>query len=273
MTVIYALAGWDISNIAYLPDYSLILALLFGVGWSFLSLFLLNKWCLSQLHPKRQKTLDNFSSRKKTIEKRLSELDRRGKKIDEILSKIKENNSQQLKNVRDRLLPAREMVISQFARYELQRQKIELAQLQNGVSPYLFEFHRLNEFETESALTTIENSQTEINKIRRSLTQYDAIEFPQNTLPEKEDFLSQLAEVEKSCEKLREVLLAKQAMQTLRGIEPLEENLNLPHTGDLAHTVETFNIQTSLTDFSESFDELERDYKRLKAQEEMVKNF
>jgi hypothetical protein len=272
-TMIYLLANRDISNVPYLPDYLLFLVFLLGVGLSFLSLFLLNRWCLRQLKPKRQKTPDNFSTRKKIIEKRLSELDRRGKKLDEIMGKIKENNSRQLKDVRAKLLPAREMIISQFARYELQKQKIELAQLQNGVSPYLFAFHRLNEFETESALTTIENTQMEIDKIRRNLTQYDAIEFPEKTLPEKEDFLAQLSEVQNSCEKLREVLLAKQAMQTLQGIEPLEENLNLPLAKDLAHTVETFNIQTSLTDFSDSFDELERDYKRLKAREEIGQRF
>lgn len=268
--IIYAAADWDTSNIAYLRDFVLVLSFLSGVGLSFLSLFLLNNWCLNQLNPQRQKSPDSFSSRKKIIGKRLSELDRRAKKIDEILSKIKANdNSRELREVRERLLPAREIITSQFALYELQKQKIEMARLQNGVSPFLHEFHRLNEPETENALAAIENTQTELDKIRRNLTRYDAIEFPEKTLPAKEDFLAQLSEIRNSCEKLREALLAKQAMQTLQGIRALGGNSNLPTAGkDLAHTVETFNIQTTLTDFSESFDELEREYKRLKIEDE-----
>jgi len=145
--------------------------------------------------------------------------------------------------------------------------------LQNDVSPYLAALHRLNEIETENGLATIEQTAREINHIRQNLTRYDAIDFPERVLPEKENFLSQLAETEFSCEKLREVFLAKQATQALKGIQPLEEILNSTGTKDLAHTIETFNIQTTLTDFSESFDELERDYKRLKTEEEINRKF
>ncbi|HEX8249186.1 MAG TPA: hypothetical protein VF599_13500, partial [Pyrinomonadaceae bacterium] len=129
------------------------------------------------------------------------------------------------------------------------------------------------EIETENGLAAIEQTEREINHIRQNLTRYDAIDFPKRVLPEKENFLAQLAETETSCEKLREVLLSKQALHALQGIQPLEESLNLPNTNDLAHAAESFNIQTTLTDFSESFDQLEREYKRLKAEEEVSRKF
>lgn len=217
--------------------------------------------------------LSTLDGKARLIEKRIGELNWRAMKIDSVLDKIKETDSRQLQDVRIRLLSAREVVVSQFARYELQRQKIELVRLQNYVSPYFFELHRLNEIETENGLAVIEQTTREINQIRQNLTRYDAIEFPQKVLPERENFLSQIAETKSSCEKLRETLLAKQAMRALHDIQPLEETLNLPNTKDLAHAAETFNVQSTLTDFSESFDELEREYKRLKAEDEVSRKF
>jgi membrane protein implicated in regulation of membrane protease activity len=217
---------------------------------------------------KTDNSLSTLAGKAGLIEKRIAELGNRGRKIDAVLDKIKETDSTQLQGVRERLLSAREVVISQFARYELQRQKIELVRLQNEVSPYLSQLHRLNEVDLENGLTAIEQTSDEINMMRQNLTRYDAIEFPPRTVPEKKNFLAQLAETESSCEKLREALLAKQAMRALQGIQPFEESLHLPTTKDLAHAAETFNIQSTLTDFSESFDELEREYKRLKAEDE-----
>ena len=174
-----------------------------------------------------------------------------------------------LQQVRQKLLSAREIVIGQFARYELQDKKIELVRLQNKVSPYLFGIHRLNEFEMENGLVTIENTKTEINRIRQNLTRHDAIDFPPKILPEKESFLSQLDETETSCEKLREVLLSRQAALALRDISPIEETVKFPDSKELMKEADVFNIQTTITDFSESFDELEREYRRLKSEDEI----
>jgi hypothetical protein len=240
---------------------------------SFLLTFLLKNWCLNQLNPQRQKKPENFSSRKKLVGKRLSDLDKRGHKIDNLLNNIKVTDSQNLQEVRAKLLSAREIVVRQFARYELQAKKIELLRLQNSISPYLFDLHRLNEFETKNGLAIIETKQREINKIRQNLTNNVAIEFPERVLPEKQDFLSQLDETETSCKKLREVLLSKQAANALQEISPIEESLKMPGAKEIVHAAETFNIQTTLTDFSESFDELEREYRRLKAEDEIGQKF
>jgi hypothetical protein len=216
------------------------------------------------------KLVSTLYEKQKIIENRVNELNARSQKIDAVLDKIKQTDSPQLQDVRAKLLSARELVASHLARYELQRRKIELVRLQNGISAYLSEMHRLSEIEMENGLKVIERTTGAINHIRQNLTRPGAIDFPKKVLPEKESFLSQLVETEASCRKLREALLASQAMQALRGIEPLQESLHLPNTKDLAHSAETFNAQTTLTDFSESFDELEREYKRLKAEDELV---
>lgn len=203
------------------------------------------------------------------VEKRISELSKRIRKIDDILDKINHDDSIHLQQVRQKLLSAREIVIGQFARYELQHQKINLVRLQNSVSPFLFGINRLNETEMNDGIATIENTKSEINRIRQNLTRYDAIDFPPKVLPEKEAFLTQLDETEMSCEKLREVILSRQAVLALRDISPVEETVRFPVSKELVRETDVFNIQTAITDFTESFDELENEYRRLKSEKEI----
>ncbi len=212
---------------------------------------------------------NNLKNKSNVIKKRVNELSARSGKIDSVLDKINHDDSTQLQQVRQKLLSAREIIIGQFARYELQDKKIQLVRLQNSVAPYLFGINRLNEPEMDNGLVTIENTKTEINLIRQNLTRYDAIDFPPKVLPEKESFLAQLDETETSCERLREALLSRQAALALRGISPLEETAKIPASKELMHEADVFNIQTTITDFSESFDELENEYRRLKSEDEI----
>ncbi len=170
----------DIAALRF-PKYTAYIWLSGILIWIFLSVFLffyINVLRFPKPVPRIIRSKNNLISKSKIIENRMIELNRRGQQIDSVLGKIGNAESENLQEVRRKLLAAREIVVSQFARYELQKQKIELVRLQNGVSPYLFELHRLNEFETENGLVTIENTNREINKIRTSLTRYDAIEFP-----------------------------------------------------------------------------------------------
>lgn len=211
--------------------------------------------------------------REKVIKKRIEDLIKRENGIDLVIDRIDRKSSKQLQAARVKLLEAREIVTSQIARYELQKNKIDLVRLQNSVLPYLDGMHRLDEFQIENGIVESEMVTEEINRIRHNLTSYDAIDFPKETLPDKEGFLDQLKETENSCEQLREVLLTRQAARTLRDIQPVEESLKLPPAKDLARQIETFNIEVTLIDFSESFDELEREYKRLKADDEISQQF
>lgn len=269
--ILFAATDFDVSGIAYLRDWILVFIFIIGIAVPLLSLYLIDKWCDRRIYPMRTKTPFNLSSRSKLIEERLSDLHKRVRTIDSVLSQINENSGDELRATVPKLLSAREMVTSQFARYELQKQKIELVRLQNSVSPYLFSLHRLNAHETDHGLAAIETTKREIDQIRRSLTSYAAIEFPAQTAAEKENFLTQLNETDASCEHLREALLSKQAARALQGIAPIEENLKLPGMKDLAHSAETFNLQATLTDFTESFDELEREYQRVRAESETSK--
>jgi len=265
---IFGLADWDVYAIAYLRDYFVISAFAFGFLIPFLSFYLLNIYLSKKIFPRKKKNVNNLNSLEKTIEDRLEDLKTRLNSIGSVFAKINEHSSAELRSMKPKLISAREIVVNQFARYELQKYKIELFRLQNSVSPYLFSLHRLSKLETEKGLVTIEKSEHKINKIRQDMMNFAAAEFPSPTIRESEHFLSQLSETENSCEKLREALLSKQAIRALQGIAPIEENLKLPSTNDIVHSAETFNLQATLTDFSESFEELEREYRRVRAENE-----
>ena len=230
-----------------------------------------------KLEQRKSTNKDNLKTKNIIIEKRVAELNKRGQKIDAVLDKFRETDGVNLQEVRRKLLAAREIVDNQFARYELQKRKIELVRLQNGVAPYLFSLSSLNESDTEYGLAAIENTRSEINKIRHGLDRYISIDnvetvISENSFPEKENFLAQLAETDDSCERLREALLSRQAVRALQDFSPIEENLKLPSAKEIVHAAESFNIQTTLTDFSESFEELEREYKRLRTEEQAQQN-
>jgi len=265
---VYLAVDRSIESFPYLQNYIWFLAFLLWLGSFFVLFLLIKTQSLNNKIPHVIKHKNSLISKTKIIDQRMAELSRRGQKIDAVLDRIKDTDGQSLQDVRRKLLSAREIVMSQLARYELQKQKIELLRLQNTVSPYLFRLHRLNEFDTENGLVTIENTTGEINKIRQNLTNYLAIDFPEKALSEKESFLSQLAETADSCQKLREALLSRQAARALRDISPVGENLDTTGLKELVRESEVFNIQTTLTDFSESFEELESEYRRIKAEEE-----
>lgn len=244
--------------------YSIFFAVLFFIQFK--------RSFISRANNEINSPVSSIAGKRKLIEKRIAELDSRGRKIDSVLDKIKETDRENLQEARRKLLSAREIVISQLARYELQKQKVELVRLQNELSPYLYKLHRLADVETESGLAAVEITQLEIENMRGNLASYAAIDFPEKTLPEKQSFLAQLDETNESCERLREALLGRQAASALRGISPIEGNLKFSGAKEVEHAAETFNMRAALTDFSESFDELESEYRRLRSESETNKN-
>ncbi|HQU82405.1 MAG TPA: hypothetical protein PKY59_04735 [Pyrinomonadaceae bacterium] len=254
-------------NIVFLSISALVLAVLFGLLSSMI-FEIIFEFRTSETNYDRRKngSQDNLQNKNKIIQNRISDLLFRLKGIDAVLEKITDNDGQNLLSVRQTLLSAREIVSSQIARYEIQNQKIELVRLQNSVLPFIFSLDDLNDFQIENGLVTAGNNKTEVGKLKQKLAIIDEDNLPVQTLNEKRHFLSQLQETENSCAKLREALLSKQAAQALKGIAPIEENLKLPSLSDAVHSAETFNLQATLTDFSESFEELEREYKRVRAE-------
>lgn len=208
----------------------------------------------------------NFLIQKENIvSQRIADLVQRGSGINQILEKIGNSQTQNLQEISQKLLSAQEIINNQFVRYELQKRKIELVRMQNKMLPYLENLEKLKDFQTENGILESENIIREIGEINQKLSK----KFPASFREERQNFLHQLQETSISCGALREVLLSKQALRALQSVQPIETIDNSNHTNEFSHTIETFNIQTTLTDFSESFEQLENEYRRLLADKEV----
>jgi hypothetical protein len=204
-----------------------------------------------------------------TIEKRIEELINRKNKISSVLHHIGSEPSENLQPVRDKLLSAQKILETQSARYKLKTEKIKLVRFQNKVSPYLLNLNDLDEAETNEGIFVSDNTIRELDELFESLSD----NLPEKVEVERADFLKNLDETSQSCEKLWEALLSKQALFALKDVQPTNEIGQILHAEELAHATETFNLQAKLTDFSESFDELEAEYKRLTADDEITQKF
>jgi hypothetical protein len=266
--VLMILSDFSFFSIFYFQYYIYFIALALGVFTSFSLSFWLNKLLIVE-NVLRKKTTKCLNTQENIVFKRIKDLEQRASQIDLITERIGENSKQNLADIRKKLLSASELIGSQFARYELQKYKIKLVRLQNKMSPYFSYLHDLDEFRTEEGILTGEQTIREVGKLRESLSN----NFPRKVEAERFEFLKNLDETSQSCEKLWEALLSKQALFALKDVHPTNEIGQILHAEELAHATETFNLQAKLTDFSESFDELEAEYKRLTADDEITQNF
>ena len=195
-----------------------------------------------------------------TAENRIRELSERKQNINKILSQISKSDTEKLQDVKIKLVAAKEIIESQMNRYELQADKIKLIRIQNEVAPVLFDFQNLKYAQTENALKTVAAAKKEVKKLKSNI---DASYRAEDRFSELDSFTEQLAETENSYNLLRESLIGRQAALALRDISDTEDKIYRPD--ELEEAIETFNINTELTELSSSFEELENEYKKLKS--------
>lgn len=223
----------------------------------FVVLYLASRRISRRPRRERRKTKQNLTSREKIIVQRLSELDSRRQHLNVLYHRTNEAG---LNDIDGKLLTAREIVDSQRRLYRLHLRKIELVRVQNLVAPYLEQFAVLNEFSAENAIVEIDNANRQIEKMESDNVSDGA---------ESSEFAAKLVETKASMTKLRDSLLRAQATRALSGIK----NVLPPETDQsIERASELFNIQTSLTDFSDSFEELERNYEVMLAGEDLERS-
>lgn len=203
-------------------------------------------------------------AREVTIATRLDELDNRALELDSIAGQIRTSDSQPLIDVREKLLSAQKLVAEQKARYEIQKRKIELVRSQNKLSPFLTEHGAMTAEDLDHGIKLTDRIWSDVNRVKLEVTSPVSSYFPVAIEIEKSAFVEQLTQTLDSCGRIRESLITLRAARALSGVSP-----ELKPDVATAKEVSVFNIQTSLTDFSDSFDELEREYNRLLAGQEL----
>jgi len=166
--------------------------------------------------------------------------------------------------VRERIDAARQLLRRQRERYHSKLWEIALVRWQNRLDPLSADWESLDHDECAQRLVQLDKVQEEG---RFFLGQWEGVDL--TDLPEAERCLERLRAALSSCDRLREQLIVQQATLALRGIDPGEETLTSPVKPDLG-TLDTFNARASLGEFSTAFEELENEYQRLQAEEELA---
>ncbi|MCW5961293.1 MAG: hypothetical protein KIS76_14105 [Pyrinomonadaceae bacterium] len=198
----------------------------------------------------------------KIINKRLSALSMRIKRIAAVLDKISDTDDPHLLETKTELISAREILVAQKLQYKLHSKRIDIFRLQSDIFPALLKLQELNDFEIEEALYRLDITKRCAKKIKHKLMDSLAEKNAPEVQFEMKSFLDQLTDTEKSCESLRGALLQRHASNALSDSEIAIESKSAPDNSEIAHEIETLNIQVALTDFAEKFDQLELEYNR-----------
>lgn len=200
----------------------------------------------------------SFISIEDTIAMRRFELEETYRKIEKLLAysfRDKENKR--------KIMETRSVISAQLARYTLREMQIHLIRLQNDLMPIFYETPETSTEKSADLLQLTDDTIEALKSMRGELTDSYAIEFPPSTLDEREEFLARIDETENSCETLREKLVGRHAKRALQEISARCERFDVFEKNALAHSIETFNAQTALTDFSRDFEQLEREHRRI----------
>lgn len=156
----------------------------------------------------------------------------------------------------------------QRARYSAKYVEIDTVRLQNRLAPLIYETETFSYDQIDVHLRTIEETQKDGIRLRKQLDEQRQV---LGTVPDIEELAQRSSEIQESMGKLRDAFVSQQAVLALKGITPLDDAL-IPVSPPLTSLRETevFNSQVAITDFSASFDELESQYARVQAEEDVA---
>ncbi len=257
------------SDFSYLWTQALILSTIWGFFLSFPATHFTFLWFAKLEKQRLIKNQDNLHLRKRIIRERLAELESRNKKINLIISQNTTVSDLQNDLFKANLLETQEVIKNQTTRYNSLLKRIELIRLQNKATPAFENLTQLSFYEVEELLQTIEGSQYFLKKLKSEIEKTD--ETAAKYVLSGEEYL--IEETEKTAASLREIRKTLIVEKTVRALQQLQsmddESKNDEIDESLTHKIEAFNMQATLTDFSEAFDKLETEYQSLKMENEI----
>ena len=245
--------SFDFKNLPYLTFFLILGFLLGALIFPFYAMIANNRLAKEDFQRR-----DSFADNPRTLGYREEIILQKSLELEEELRNIEhlqaENKTLPNERAGRQLTEARESVLTQIALCELQKERISIIRMQNNLLPLLYES---DNFRSQTAINEINAALRKLKSIRLSLTNDYAIEFPKESLKEKEIFLGEMERTAESLFKLRDNIIQYQAANSLENSQntPIDQS-----STDLTHMIESFNIQTSLTEFDNSYKRLEKNY-------------
>jgi hypothetical protein len=202
------------------------------------------------------------------INQRKKELSKREDQVMTVLSKAKLNTDEKWKQVSTMLEDSIKTLKRQEAKYNLKSIEIDMVRLQNEIAPFVYNTDGFSYNQIDANLKIIEGVKGTANGIGNQINNQS--KFLDSSEPK--ELTQRITEIQSSIDKLHDAYLGKQAVLALQDINPVDDASNpiLPPVKAIQES-EVFNTQVSITDFSESLKELESEYMRVQAEEDIAK--
>lgn len=201
------------------------------------------------------------------IHQRLSAIKEQEDRVDIVLPRVRQNTGEHWNVAGGRLEGAKVTLKQQRGRYITKLLEIETVRWQNKITSLIEDLDSLTFEQNNSRLEVIDTMREQGVEIRIRL---ESLQHEFGSTLEMQQLLERLDETLLSCWKIHEALVGRQAVIALEGVAPLKDAV-LPTSTPLGtlKSLEAFNSQVAITDFSSSFEELEAEYFRMKSEEEL----
>jgi len=210
---------------------------------------------------------ESLAYKANVITRRTSELREREQQVKNVLNRVSEKAGPEWEQVRSTLDATHQSLKRQIARYSVKSLEIEVVRLQNRVAPLVYSIDTLSYAEIDNQLEVTRVCQQQLDNIRGDLQKQQEMLGDASELAE---LLQRVGDFERSLKTLQDAFVGQQAVLALKGISPLEDAVAPISAPILAlRKSEIFNIQVAITDFSSSFRELESEYARIQAEEDV----
>ena len=212
---------------------------------------------------------ESLAYKQELINQRLAELRDRQRKLKFVLERAKQNTGEKWNALIETLNSTACILQTQQARYSLKQSEIELVRWQNSLAPMLYDAEDLSYEQIDGRLKQLERARF---AGKQWLEEFRAHSAPLGETIEVKHLRERATDLMVSINTLHESYVARQAADALKGITVFDDTAIADSPSErLLHASDAFNIQVAITDFSESFDELESEYARLQSESEISK--
>ena len=201
------------------------------------------------------------------INDRTINIDKRIDKIQEVRKRILSGEKSKKMDSMSKLLDnAENLLINYKNRYKIELWKIALIRWKNTLEPIEFEWQQSNYLECNNRLESL-NKATAAGKTL--LNEYSKNEL--SKISEAKNTISDFKDAIAICNKFYEGLTARQAKLAINDVSPLEDkSQDLKITSNKEDYAELFNARSDVTSFVNAFEELESEFDRLEAEDNLA---
>jgi len=221
----------------------------------------INKIRVMAKNPISDTCLNKFED---TIEERISHLEEKRNDLFAVQGRLINEDDKKWLEARTIVAQRLNVVAKQISIYRLKELEIKILRWQNSLKPSIdsLNFDEITQTEAEVGIKEIDGYISGARHYIKQISDFEESEERESAIKSTEEFIN-------TCNVLRDRLIAREAVVAIQGTGTLQDALNpvvLPNS--LLNDHYRFMTEASFKDFSDSFKQLEIEYKKLQVEDD-----